>query len=355
MQTIRRHIIKCEGVLIELDPRGSATAKSVNILTDELQRQSIKDPKTFTDHFETAWDAQADCDRILASMARFPRRPDTDGHGVPASAGREGLRRHHVPTTGDGTAEEPVDKTPTTIAELMGWGSGHVPAEQTASPIVPANPKPETETQAENPEPAVAPEPVTPVNTDVVVELGADDEADMAKGQRRLEPREQARMELDAYVDQAIESLDVCAPRAMTLEMLVTMARNEWMRRRMEKDPGADRSTIRLPQGNFAQKNIVVNFVKHELVFPRYDDVVREINSYGTLIESEEVERCYAKWRLAVIDRLGEAFPALATTANAQRLRRYDARLGRLVPIPGAVLPERDDGWGSGSAEYGVA
>ena len=342
-----------EGININLDPHGSATARSVNLLTDRLQMKSILNPETFASQTTSEWDAQADCDQIFASIEKSRERKGEAPYD-PSSSGRITRRKQPSQTqpTQPEPMPEPVDKTPMTIAQLMGWDENHVPTEQTASPIVPAAeaPAPKASKPAFEPAPTTIPDDVqpAPVSHDVVVEFGEDGTND-ASGQpvqpssrpvRRevrhngvLYTQEKAIRELNDLVEQSISDLDICAPRAMTLEMLVTMARNEWLQRRVEKEPGIDRSTLRLPQDEFARKNLIVNFIKHELVFPRYDGVVSKINSYGSRVPEAEVEKCYVKWRLAVIDKLSEAFPMLANTANAQRLRRYDIRTKQLVAL----------------------
>lgn len=325
-----------EGVTIICDPHGSATARSVNLVTDRLQSKSIRDNKTFKEQCLSEWDAEADCEQIFKAIEKSHERKGETRYASPYSG--NDTRSDRPSPARDMQPSTPVDKTPTTIAELMGWDESHVPAEQTASPIVPAGQRPEPR-HAAKPEPvAQEPEPEEPfdipapaVNPDVFVDFGEDDDDEPDMAIEVLRRQERALQDLNGFVERSIESLQVCAPRAMTMEMLVTMAKNEWFLRRIEKEPDVDRSTLRLPQDDFARKNIVVNFVKHELVFPRYDDVVDRINSYDQMVSQADIERCYGRWRFAVIDALSEAFPLLATTANAQRIRRYDARQGKLV------------------------
>lgn len=346
-------MITYEGIELELDIHGSAKATSVNLLTDQIQAKSILNPDAFARQLVTRLDSERDCAEIIAAIEKSRKRKQQDsdlrdesvgGSDTPHQARQGGMGLH------DGTSkhEPTVDKTPTTIAQLMGWGDDHVPAELTASPVIPAvsqhEPKEKIERKKEaalrpySLGDAAACNRLRPVNRDVTVDVGLDmgeiQEVPAAKeAEPLISPQEEATMELETLVDEAISRLDVCAPRAMTLEMLVTMAKNEWFERRIEKEPGVDRSTLRLPQGDFARKNVVVNFVKHELVFPRYDEVVALINSYDPVVASEDLERLYARWRRAVIDRLCEAFPVLAIAANAQRMRRYDSRTQRLVAI----------------------
>ena len=298
-----------EGVFIEYDRKGNATPHTMDAVSTQLQQKSILNPEEFGQGVLTAWDPARD----LAAMEE-----------AKVSSER---RRRAVRACGGATHPKavPVPSEPTTVAEIMGWGKDHLPAEMTASPIRPAAPRqgrPSGEAPVDAPAAASLPQ-----NDDVTVEVSEDGAYDMR------DMHEAMLAELTARLDEKIAALDVCAPRAMTLEMLVTMARNEWRERRLEKDPDADRHALGLPQGEFARKNIVVNFVKHELVFPRYDDVVAMINEYSLKVYDQDLERCYARWRRAVIDRLSEAFPVLAETANAQKLRRYDQRTGQLVAI----------------------
>lgn len=318
-----------EDVPIILDPHGNATAQTVREITERMQVLSLTDPEAFTRQTITKWDAQADCEQILASLetSRLRKRQQATTRSPYLAQGKTLRRRHHQ--EGD---EARGETQPTTIAQLMGWGDDHVPAEQSASPIVPAR-------RDEEPPVLDADDVPTTVASDVVVEFGGD-AGDVGISSPASDTRLfgdslqlNAERELDEFVSDAISRLDVCAPRAMTLEMLLTMAKNEWYERRVEKEPDVDRTTLRLPQGDFARKNIIVNFVKHELVFPRYDGVVSQINAFAPLASSAAIERGYARWRLAVIDKLSEAFPVLATAANAQRLRRYDSRIGELVSI----------------------
>lgn len=324
-----------EGIAIVTDIRGSATAGCVGLVTDRLMEKSMMAQNEFTHQLATRPDSAADCDEILATMAKSRERRRSEGRFEAPS---------RIPQETPQVTPQ-VDATPRTIAEIMGWGDDHVPAEQAASPIVPAQKKPEPEAGETGKAPLpddghAAPTP----NEDVVVEFGDGCVGGYAGGAWSLgtapadspymSERLRAEHELEEFVRDAISRLDVCRPRAMSLRMLVQMAHEEWLARRIEKEPGVDRATLRLPQDDFARKNIVTNFVKHELVFPRYDDVVGRINAFGKRgVESVHVERCYAKWRLAVIDRISEAIPELANAANAQRLRRYDQQSGRLVAL----------------------
>lgn len=295
-----------EGVFVEYDRRGNATPDTMAAIAAQLQQKSILNPDDFREGVMTKWDPMAD----LHEMERAKT----------GSEERLAAIRHQ---------KAQATTTPTTIAAIMGWGDDHVPAEMTAAPIRPVKPV----TQPTGGETPFAPSPETerPLNADVSIEF--DESCDDEDEWRDL--HEVALEELTARLDEKIAALDVCSPRAMTLEMLVTMARDEWYARRLEKDPDVDRATLALPRGEFARKNIVVNFVKHELVFPRYDDVVAMINEYSLRVYDQDLERCYAKWRRAVIDRVSEAFPVLAEAANAQRLRRYDQRTGQLVALGG--------------------